>query len=412
MLLTSTAARLIAMTGLTNLAFWLLWPAAIVRVADLGWGPAATGLFGSIAPLAMFAALPLASRLVSITGPRTVTWLAIALLSIAAIGSAVLPGGSLEWLWTGLLGAGTGLRWIAADSWIADAVPPEHSGRILSVGETVVGLGFAAGPALASAADGNVLALGLAAAAMSFVGGLLIVGVNEPDRKPGTPPGATDAVARFVGLPLGAAALLLAAALLGGVNETGFAGVAPLLSIAGGGTQPLFAAAAVGLGSFAAQYGLGAAADRWGGCKVLMACAALLAAALAAIAIEPATLPVASFIIGGAGGGLYTVAVVFGLQARRSSASSAPLIGAAALAYSGGALVAPAAVGFGIDIAGATATVAVLAALAAALFVAITGLRGWRWVDRNRSAGATCAFRFSPHASAQTVPTTFPHAGD
>lgn len=94
MLLTSTPARLIAMTGLTNLAFWLLWPAAIVRVAGLGWGPAATGLFGSIAPLAMFAALPLASRLVAIAGPRIVTSLAISLLSAAAIGSALLGVGS------------------------------------------------------------------------------------------------------------------------------------------------------------------------------------------------------------------------------------------------------------------------------------------------------------------------------
>lgn len=212
------------------------------------------------------------------------------------------------------------------------------------------------------------MALGLAAAAMSLVCGLLIAGVNEPDHKPGTPPGGMDEATRFAGLPLCAAALLLAAALLGGINETGVAGVAPLLSIAGDGSQPLFAAAAVGLGSFAAQYGLGAAADRLGGCKVLMACAALLAAALAAIAIAPTTLPVASFIIGGAGGGIYRVAVVFGLQARRSSASSAPLIGAAALVYSGGALIAPAAVGLGIDSAGATVTVAVLAALAAALF--------------------------------------------
>ncbi|MYL99882.1 hypothetical protein GR702_19160 [Novosphingobium sp. FGD1] len=114
-----------------------------------------------------------------------------------------------------------------------------------------------------------------------------------------------DEATRFAGLPLCAAALLLAAALLGGINETGVAGVAPLLSIAGDGSQPLFAAAAVGLGSFAAQYGLGAAADRLGGCKVLMACAALLAAALSAIAIAPTTLPVASFIIGGAGGGIY-----------------------------------------------------------------------------------------------------------
>lgn len=398
MLLTGTPARLIAMTGLTNLAYWLLWPAAIVRVAALGWGPGLTGLFGSTAPLAMFAALPVAQRLATRRGPKFVVAIAIVALAAGALGSALLPGGVLEWLWTALLGFGTGLRWIAADSWIADAVPPERSGRVLSFGETAVGLGFAVGPALASAA-GDVLLTGVAAAALVLASGLLVIRVAEP-----VPTRAAPVVAgvRFAGLPLGAAGLLLVAALLGGVNETGFAGVAPLLAITDGREQPLFAAAAVGLGSFVAQYGLGAAADRWGGCKVLMACAALLSAALAMIAIAPATLAAASFVIGAAGGGLYTVAVVFGLQARRGVGSSATLISGAALAYAGGALVAPAAVGLGIDLAGAAATVGVLAALAAALFAAIVALRGWRWTDRSRSAGATCAFRFSPQASART----------
>lgn len=338
--------------------------------------------------------------LVAAWGPRGVAWLAIVLLVGGALGSALLSGGALEWLWTSMLGAGTGLRWIAADSWIADAVPPERSGRVLSVGETVVGLGFAAGPALAS--TGNTVATGFAAALLSLIGALLVIGVPEPSPKR-TAPTASDDRVRFAGLPLGAAVLLLAAALLGGVNETGFAGVAPLLSIAGGGSQPLFAAAAVGLGSFVAQYGLGAAADRWGGCKVLMACAALLSAALAAIALAPATLAVASFVIGAAGGGLYTVAVVFGLQARRGTGSSATLISGAALAYTGGALAAPAAAGLGIDLAGAAATVGVMAVLAAALFGAIIGLRGWRWTDRSRSHGATCAFRFTPHAAARAI---------
>jgi MFS family permease len=139
MLLTGTPARLIAMTGLTNLAYWLLWPAAIVRVAGLGWGPGLSGLFGSAAPLAMFVALPIAQRLATRRGPKNVVVIAIGALSASALGSALLPGGALEWVWTALLGFGTGLRWIAADSWIADAVPPHRSGRVLSLGETVVG---------------------------------------------------------------------------------------------------------------------------------------------------------------------------------------------------------------------------------------------------------------------------------
>lgn len=402
MVLSPTPARLIAMTGLTNLALWMLWPAGIVRVAELGWGPAATGLFGSAAPLALFAALPLAPQLVSRIGPRRVIWIAVAVLIAGALGSAFLAGGALEWLWTGLLGFGTGLRWIAADSWIADSVPADQSGRTLSLGETVVGLGFAAGPAIASVIDVYPAVAGIAAATMCFAGALLLVSTTEPIAEGSVAVEIGDG-ARMAGLPIGAAALLLAAALLGGLNETGFAGIAPLLSMASGGEQPLFAAAAVGLGSFVAQYGLGAAADRWGGCKVLMACAALLSAALTILAVVPATLPFASFLIGASGGGLYTVAIVFGLQARRGTASSAAMIGAAALAYSTGTLVAPTAVGLGIDLAGAPATLGVIAALVAALLTAIVALQGWRWVDRARSAGATCAFHFSPSAAARSA---------
>jgi MFS family permease len=359
-----TPLRLIAMTGLTNLAFWLLWPASIVRVNGLEWGAGAAGLFGSAAPLALFLALPLASRLTARLGPRPVLWLAVLSLVAGGVGSAVLTGGVLEWVWTALLGFGTGLRWIAADSWIADASPPERSGRILSIGETVVGLGFAAGPAIASSLGAYPAAIGALAVGLCLFGGSLIPAKSEPARAPLAQPEA-DGVRRFAGLAAGAVGLLLVAALLGGLNETGFAGVAPLLALASGGEQPLLAAAAVGLGSFAAQYGLGAAADRWGGCKMLMGCAALLATALAALALAPSTLPLASFVIGGAGGGLYTVAVVFGLQARRGTASTASMIGAAALAYSFGTLVAPAAVGLGLDVVGAPVTLGVMAAFAA-----------------------------------------------
>jgi len=403
-LLTSTPVRLIAMTGLTNLAFWLLWPASIVRVAASGWGPTATGLFGSVAPLTMFIALSLALRLLALFGPRHVTAVAVTLVATSSLGSAFLPIGLLEWLWTAMLGLGTGLRWIAADSWIADAVPPERSGRILSLGESVVGLGFAAGPVIASELGNHALALGLGAGVLSISGALLVARLAEP--VPRHEAGARlESGASFAGIPMRATALLIASAMLGGINETGFAGIAPLLSIVGGSGQPLYAAAAVGLGSFVAQYGLGAAADRWGGCKALMACAVILSGALAAIAVAPSTLPFASFLIGASGGGLYTVAVVFGLQARRSPGSSAALIGTAAIAYSAGSMVAPAGVGLGIDMAGAAVMTGALSALAAALFGGIIVLRGWRWVDRNRAQGATCTFRVSPQASARTDST-------
>jgi MFS family permease len=206
------------------------------------------------------------------------------------------------------------------------------------------------------------------------------------------------------GLPRGAAALLLASALLGGLNESGFAGVAALLSLAmdGGPGGSLLASAAVGLGSFVSQYALGAAADRWGGCKVLLLCSALLAVTLAALAVHPGLLTPASMLVGAVGGGLYTVAVVFGLQSRRGTGGAAGMIGAAALAYTTGTLAAPSLAGLGLALAGPGRTLGSMALLAAAPFAAIILLRGWRWTDRTRDVGPACAFRFSPGAAGPT----------
>jgi MFS family permease len=393
-----TSIRLIAMTGLTNLVFWLLWPGSIVRVADLGWGAAATGVFASAAPFTMAMSLPLASRLVATIGHRNSNLIAIAILTLSSGAPAIADHPPLEWIWTIGLGTGTGLRWIATDSWIADTVPAQQSGRILAIGESVVGLGFAVGPAAASLAGGELLLLSTGAVILCLCGAALIFPVAEPSSRSHSNGNDADGP-RFSGMQAGAAILLLFAALLGGTNETGFAGIAPLLAIAAGGSQPLYAAAAVGLGSFVAQYALGAAADRWGGCKVLMICAASLGMALLAIAWMPQTLPLMSFIIGAAGGGLYTVAIVFGLQARRTPTSSVPLISAAAFAYSVGALAAPAAIGVGIDLAGPALTLTGMALLSIVLLIAVLALRGWRWTDRNLTHDAVCAFRVSPQSA-------------
>ncbi len=402
MILSPESAKLIGLTGLTNLAFWLLWPTGIVRVATLDWGPVAAGLFGSAAWLAMLAALPVAPKLIARVGHRNVAALASTFIVVAALGTAIAPGGSLEWLWTVLLGFSTGLRWIACDSWIAEVTPPDRVGRVLSLGEMIVGLGFAIGPAIAAAlvGVGPSAAVGLLAALSAGGGGALMIGVRTPDRPQKHPAPPATKSGWLDGLPIGAAMLLLASALLGGLNESGFAGIAALIAATSGGNagESLAAASAVGFGSFVAQYALGGAADRWGGCKVLMGCAALLTMALVSPAILPASLPYASFVIGGLGGGLYTVAVIFGLQSQRGSTGSAAMIGAAALAYTLGTLMAPTLAGISLSAFGAGPTLLTMAALVAVLLVAIVYMQAWRWVDRNHETGPACAFRVSPKA--------------
>jgi MFS family permease len=305
-------------------------------------------------------------------------------------------------VWSAAIGAGTGLRWIVVDSWVADLTPPDRRGRVLSIGEMVTGLGFALGPALAAAAASARLPGGPELAAACLVGGaaLLLVGLTAPVRPASAHRTGTGGI-RIGGLPTGAALVLLLSAGLGGMDESGFAGVATLLSAADGARPAgsLATAAAVGAGSFVFQYFLGVAADRHGGCVVLMACTALLAAAFAALALAPAVLPLASFVIGGVGGGLYTVAVVFGLQSAAPGMRSAPMISMAALAYTTGTLVAPSLAGFGLGALGVTGTVLVFAGLAVALLAWITAVRAWRWVDIAADTGPTCAYRFSPTAA-------------
>ena len=339
--------RLLVALGASNLGFWLLWPAGIVRVEALGWGEAATGLFGSAAWAGCLLGIGLAPGFIRSRGHRAVTLLSFVLL--AAAGLCAPP---LEWFWTVLAGLSLGLRWTTLDAWLVDMTAPASHGRVLSVVELVAGGTFALGPAMGAllVPAGGGLAIAAAAVACAASGAASLRWIPNPARDPAATqaPGRAGLGRPPLGIPFAALAVMLAAGALSGVFESGFAAAASLLVLSDGGSEraALVAATAVGAGSFSAQYWLGVLADRRGGYAVLFLCSGALSAALVALAFWPGTLVALSIVVGAAGGGLYTVAVIYGLQSRPGrGAASAGLIGASAVAATAGVLVAPAAAG-------------------------------------------------------------------
>jgi MFS family permease len=174
---------------------------------------------------------------------------------------------------------------------------------------------------------------------------------------------------------------VLISALFGGFFESGFTASISLLALTVGmtGREALLAVTAVGLGSFAAQYLLGLLADRHGGAAVLLGCAGLLCASLGGLTVWPGGLVLLSLMTGAFAGGLYTVAVVYGVQ-ENPAGGSARLISLAALTYTAGSTASPTVMGVMLEAFGTTATLGSMTAssLALCLMLLSTGVCGPR----------------------------------
>jgi len=183
-------------------------------------------------------------------------------------------------------------------------------------------------------------------------------------------------------VPFAAAMVVLAAAIFGGFFESGFAAATSLLALANGSSdrEALLAVTAVGFGSFLGQYGLGYTADRHGGCVVLLLCSTVLFTSMLVLALWPGGLVLVSVVVGAADGGLYTVAVVFGLQVARSgTGSSTTLISSAGLAYNAGTLASPAGTGTALALFGPVGTIWMMTVLSLVLVLGLVAVRTWRF---------------------------------
>jgi len=210
-----------------------------------------------------------------------------------------------------LMGAGLTARWVGCDTWIVETVAGHVRGRSISVHETLMGLGIAAGPLLTLASAGNA-----AHAVAAFIGLLVLsficFGLCPQSSTEHCQGSCQVNPFRMV---FGMVTLALLAALAAGYIETAMVSLLPLylMSFQYPEAQALLMLSVFGLGGTILQIPLGWLADRRGFraaqslCLMLTLGGGLLLILM--ISTKWAVL-IILFAWGGCAGGLNTLAVI------------------------------------------------------------------------------------------------------
>lgn len=107
--------------------------------------PSFIGFTSAIFWLGMFAGLLVAGRIMRVLGYRNTV---VVGLLMGVVSFVLLP--MLDWHWwalpAALIGFGTGLRWIANETWLYRLAPANARGRIVGIHETLIGLASIIGP--------------------------------------------------------------------------------------------------------------------------------------------------------------------------------------------------------------------------------------------------------------------------
>lgn len=153
-----TLIALNAVSGLAHLAqFGLLYPLVALYLSAQGMPAWAVGLVGTLFWSGMLLGSTWAPRLMFDLGARRVVALAAALTVLAALGFTQLPlrGAVPAWLLWGavgsLVGVGTGLRWVANESWLYSLCGTGNLGAVVGWHETLIHAVQALGPVVIAA---------------------------------------------------------------------------------------------------------------------------------------------------------------------------------------------------------------------------------------------------------------------
>lgn len=341
---------LIALFGATFLelcGLFMYSPLLQLTLAERGVPAATIGLFSSAQWLGMALATPFTAAWVRRLGARKalllsalVPFVAVSLMNL----SEQVPVWAALYLAAGMAGS---LRWIVAEAMVAELAPAARRGRIVGLFETMVGLTFVTGPALLS----GMTSLGIAPMAIRWTAtALLGAALLVTWLVPALHSHLEDEGARL-GLPgildaLRGAPVVMAAGLIGGFFESGMASMLPLygLSIGLGAALAALLVSASGLGSAAMMVPVGELVDHWGRQRVWRACAWTN---LAATLLLPwvgqlgALAWVIAMLWGGAGGGLYTVAMI-DIGHRHKGVALVSATAVLVMSYTLGGMMAPA----------------------------------------------------------------------
>ncbi len=337
--------------------YFMLTPLLILRLKGDGVSTAMAGLFAASGWLGIFLMTPFASAITQRLGRRPTLWLAALIPVLATAGFLVTP---LLALWFGFKlasGMASGLRWVLAEAVVAEFSPPGQRGRYVGVFETMVGATFVLGPLLLAwvgAQSDAALWIALGFMAVGLLWSLFIPRL----------PAAADAHSARVGLSgvwhaLLAHPLIMTVGFVGGFFESGLTAILPLygLALGLGATVAALLVSASGLGSALMMLPAGVLADRmalhpqrrWGDegiarLRLMRACA--LATLLATLAIPvvagmPWLAAPVAFLWGGAGGCLYTLAMI-DIGSREEGITLVNSTAVLVLSYTLGGVLAPA----------------------------------------------------------------------
>ena len=239
------------------------------------------------------------------------------------------------------LGVGLILRWIACDSWVISLAPEEIQGRSIGIYETLMGCGIAAGPVIIGTFGSRGPVPLLACLSLILLAGFALLCIERP--RPMTDTNHVPAPTPLRGLQL-----MMLAAFIAGFTETASVSLLPVLSQHS--HWPIASTLALGvfaLGGVLLQIPIGYLADRLGfrAAQTLTAAAIIsTSAALILFGHSPIALVLGLFFLGGAAGGMNTLAVIeAGATVVPESIAAATV--RIALAYTIGSIVGPSSLG-------------------------------------------------------------------
>lgn len=342
----------------------MLGPLLLFLLKQQGVSNTISGVFGATGMLGILMVTPFVSWITKTLGKKNTMILSAGVPCLAAAG-VILSNSIPIWFVLELLaGMAGGVRWILAESLIAELAPTEKRGRYIGIFETLVGATFFIGPAV-------LALLGAGIQALYFVFFTMLVGWLATLFIPPLPGNHENSAASFgikgILNALTAHPLVMCAGLLGGFFESGLSTFLPLLglSIQLGEVGSTWLVAASGLGSAVMMIPVGLLSDkmiqraetqqqsiahtRW----VLLKWCAILNAALSCllpiIFYWPHSSYTIAFLWGGVGGCLYTLSMInVGSSTRGNELINATAV--LVLAYTTGGVLAPFLGGIFLDV--------------------------------------------------------------
>lgn len=342
--------------------YFMLLPYLLFQLIGDGVSTTLAGLFAASGWVGIFAIAPFVSAITQRLGRRPTLWLS-GVVPVLAVSGFLLTDSLVLWfIFEFIAGAASGLRWVLAEAVVAEFAPPKQRGRMVGLFETMVGATFVIGPGLlAWVGPEQAVNLWLVMVA-------LCMGLIASAAIPRLPPAADAHEARvgFGGVwhALRASPLIMAVGFVGGFFESGLTSILPLygLALGMGAVAAALLVSASGLGSTLMMLPAGMAVDRlstqarWGGAhgarlSVMHACALLTLLATVLIpfvAGMPWLAAVVAFVWGGAGGSLYTLAMI-DIGSREHGVTLVNSTAVLVLSYTLGGVLAPALGGLMLD---------------------------------------------------------------